>query len=553
MDSIRTAGNFSKVSIEANTKDPAFKGIHELISSDQSLKKHSDLLKLLESLLESNLGDLDFEILLGSIQKAIQTVQSLNELTPFIKLFQIFPESFQETTELCIHLSANRLIDITNEDLNYLTEVLASLQSFDLNIFLTSQELILVNIKGRLKQLILEDPTNESIPRILHRLKSLNLPETFKIALEGYICNYDLSQFDPKPSETPSSAENPRSELEQLKDPEINTENFGSDLIIDEEFSSLTSQSSIRLISEFEDLDSILNSLPIKSLEQIKVIEPIQRLNEKGIEVVKAAITIEGQQLLVAVKIHISKTKDPKISMQADYMAVVQDSPLFLKLYGAFWEPYNGLFKYILVMELAQETLSHRIHQWNLQKTPKMSRESEALNAATQLISAMTLLNHKNISHRDIKPDNIFITGKNEYKVADFDVSQKVKRNAYGVTEAKLNASVIGSRKFFSPELVALANGLHLEDGLDYNKSDVYALGMTILCMVTMKDFLAWNAYTSKLQANVYDIIDEEVETKELKEVIKKMMTVDPNERPKFRELVSLMVASESTYKDEFE
>lgn len=549
----RNAGTFSKEKSIISPKTPALTAIYELISTDQSLKKNSNLLEIVESLLESNSEELEFEVLLGSIQKPLQSIQSLNELLPFIKLFQLFPESLQETTNLYIYQSAHRLIDYTSENLQYLTEVLKSLQDFNLSNLSTTQELILVNITGSLKQLITENPSNESIPRILHSLKSLKLPDTFKTSLEGYISKYDLSQFDPKPLEIPTFTENPNLKLDLPEDPEINPESFVSDSIFDEDFSSLTTQSSIRQKSEFKDLDSILDSLPIKSWEQITAIEPIQRLNEKGIEVIKAAVTVETQEILVAVKIHLSKTIDPRISMQADYMAVVQDSPLFLKLYGAFWDTHKGQFRFILVMELAQETLSHRIHQWNLQKLPKISREPEALNAATQLITAMMILNQKNISHRDIKPDNIFITENNSFKIADFDISQKIIRNAFGVTEAKTDASVTGSRKYFSPELVALANDIDLEYGLDYNKSDVYSLGISILSMVTTKDIIGWNAYTSNLQMNINKIIDEEVQTKELKELIKRMMTVNPNERPKFRELVSFLVASESTIKDEFE
>ena len=78
-------------------------------------------------------------------------------------------------------------------------------------------------------------------------------------------------------------------------------------------------------------------------------------------------------------------------------------------------------------------------------------------------------------------------------------------------------------------------------------------MGMTILCMVTMKDFACWNSYSSKLQAHVYEIIDEEVKNNELNSLLKKMMTVDQEMRPKFRELVSLTAASQSTYKDEFD
>lgn len=493
----------------------------------------------------SDVDEFTAELTLMNIQKLLLGVENLEEVGRCLKIFRKFPECMQDSINLLAYFTVSRIVDYTNDDLIYLTDALKSLEELCCDCLKSIKELLIVNAMGRLEQLIKKFPANESIPRLLYSLTHSNLPEPYKTSLEAYKSQYDLSQFSQKSPEIflPDPENSSLTPYEESKDPPII-------LPTNEEDPQLTTQNSLILES---DTKQILDSLPISSWSQITFIEHIQRLNSKGIEVVKAAITINNKQVLVAVKTHLSKTKNPRISMQADYMAIVQDSNFFLKLFGAFWDSHKDLLRFNLIMELAEQTLSQRVHQWNIEHKPKAFRESEAYNAALQLINAMTVLNQKDISHRDIKPDNIFITADNCYKIADFDISQKIIRNAFGVTEVNLNASLSGTQNFLSPELFALAKGVDVKAGIDYNKSDVYSMGITILSMVTLKDFACWNSYSSKLQAHVNEIIDEEVENVELRVLVKKMMTVDPVDRPKFRELLLCTVPTQSTYISEFD
>jgi hypothetical protein len=300
-----------------------------------------------------------------------------------------------------------------------------------------------------------------------------------------------------------------------------------------------------------EEVKEIMIALPIKSWDQIKTIERIIRLEEKGMEVIKAVITINGQEKLVAVKTMLSKFKDPRISMQAEYMALVQDHPNFLTLYGAFWETYNKKQRFTIVMELAEETLTSRIRRWDQEKRPINEREFEVLNASKNLVEAMMILNKKDISHRDIKPDNIFITRDNVYKIADFDVSRKIERDSYGVTQINSQVTISGTKNFMSPELNAFSSGMISDAGIDYNKSDVYSLGLTLLRMVTSKNFLTWNVPSENLQENMYLIIEETLQNQELKKILKAMLVLNPDQRPKFREIHLMSHMQEATVVDD--
>ena len=142
-------------------------------------------------------------------------------------------------------------------------------------------------------------------------------------------------------------------------------------------------------------------------------------------------------------------------------------------------------------MELAKETLTQRIANWERENAPQAIREEYAFEAARELIAAMSELNAKDICHRDIKPDNIFITEAGVYKIADFDISRKIERND-GVTRVQ-KLELAGTDLYMAPELRDLTHNVGDSEKTNFNLCDVYSLGLTILRIVTKREFASWN------------------------------------------------------------
>ena len=103
--------------------------------------------------------------------------------------------------------------------------------------------------------------------------------------------------------------------------------------------------------------------------------------------------------------------------------------------------------------------------------------EQELIQIIKQLSSVLSFLQRNNISHRDIKPQNILVFKNGIYKVADFGEAKQIDNIAKNL----INFSLRGTELYMSP---LLFNGLRTgQIDIKHNlfKSDVYSLGLCIL------------------------------------------------------------------------
>lgn len=91
--------------------------------------------------------------------------------------------------------------------------------------------------------------------------------------------------------------------------------------------------------------------------------------------------------------------------------------------------------------------------------------ERAVARLATDICSALEVCEEKNIIHRDIKPDNIFIDNYGNYKIGDFGVARKLEH-------ASIAMSKKGTYTYMAPEVYHSA---------EYdNRADIYSLGMVM-------------------------------------------------------------------------
>lgn len=129
----------------------------------------------------------------------------------------------------------------------------------------------------------------------------------------------------------------------------------------------------------------------------------------------------------------------------------VENEILLLKVLSGptlikFVESFNDKGSKYIVMEYADGgNLANKIQKYANQGI-KFGYD-EILRYIAQITLALMAMHSKNILHRDIKTQNIFITKNDILKLGDFGISKQVD------TKSALNATSCGTPYYMSPEV----------------------------------------------------------------------------------------------------
>lgn len=96
----------------------------------------------------------------------------------------------------------------------------------------------------------------------------------------------------------------------------------------------------------------------------------------------------------------------------------------------------------------------------------------EALNIVVQVADALAFAHDRGVVHRDIKPPNIMLIGKDRVKIMDFGIARM--RSSDVKTETGM---MLGTPRYMSPEQVA---GRPVD-----NRSDIFSLGTVLYELLT--------------------------------------------------------------------
>ncbi|WP_437574039.1 serine/threonine-protein kinase [Sorangium sp. So ce887] len=125
-----------------------------------------------------------------------------------------------------------------------------------------------------------------------------------------------------------------------------------------------------------------------------------------------------------------------------------------------------------LVMELLEgETLLQR---WKAQKGPLPP--AEVLSVSEQILDVLAAAHDNGVVHRDLKPDNIFLTREHSVKILDFGIARL--RLPSGQT------SLVGLRAMGTPAYMPPEQARARWDLVDA-RTDIWALGATMFSLLT--------------------------------------------------------------------
>jgi serine/threonine-protein kinase len=144
-----------------------------------------------------------------------------------------------------------------------------------------------------------------------------------------------------------------------------------------------------------------------------------------------------------------------------------------------------------LVMELLQgETLEDRLERKGGRLPP-----GEVLQLADQLLDVLVAAHERGIVHRDVKPDNLFLTTSSQLKVLDFGIA-RLRELASSTDDGTTGAGMfMGTPAFMSPEQ---ARGRW--DEVDA-QSDIWSAGATLFTLLSGRNVHEAETLTDQLVA----------------------------------------------------
>ena len=189
-------------------------------------------------------------------------------------------------------------------------------------------------------------------------------------------------------------------------------------------------------------------------------------------------------------KIIVTSEKDIK-KIEKEYQILIDlnlnaqnDKDLNLvKIYGFSSKKLDPTTYVIYVlMELAITDWENEILK--RQKTKKYYTEKELMTILSSLINTFADLQKQNISHRDIKPQNILIFKDNKYKLADFGEAKELYKDIAPTNKQTLR----GTELYMAPALFYALRSKKVIKYINHNpyKSDVFSFGLCSLFAATL-------------------------------------------------------------------
>ena len=178
----------------------------------------------------------------------------------------------------------------------------------------------------------------------------------------------------------------------------------------------------------------------------------------------------------------------------------------------------------------------------NFHKKNNYYSEDELFKIMYDLVDTLAKLQKENISHRDIKPQNIlvFINDKNEryYKLADFGEAKELL-NGHQPTEKQ---TLRGTELYMSPLLFYGLRSRKIKRYIKHNpyKSDVFSLGLCLLFAATLCFESLYDVRELKSNVSIKIIIEKYLKNRysyRIIDIISSMLDINESTRDDFIEL----------------
>ena len=188
----------------------------------------------------------------------------------------------------------------------------------------------------------------------------------------------------------------------------------------------------------------------------------------------------------------------------------------------AFEHNFEDAENVYILLELCQNQTLNEVHVRR-----KTLTELEVQCYIIQLIKALQYLHSHRIIHRDLKLGNLFLNDKMELKVGDFGLATKLDY------DGELKKTVCGTPNYIAPEVISRTGHTYMVD--------TWAVGIiifTLLCGRPPFETRDVKTTYGKIKAADFTFPEHCKISKVAKNLIKKILVVDPKKRPSLKDVL---------------
>ena len=247
----------------------------------------------------------------------------------------------------------------------------------------------------------------------------------------------------------------------------------------------------------------------------------IQSLGHGAFGAAYKVLNKNDNQVYVMKKISVEMASREDISKMENEAKILSsvNSEYVVKYYESFYSEHS----FNIVMEFCDGSdLKKYIKEHKSQK--KLIEKEKIFDLILDICEGLREIHSKNLIHRDLKPDNLFLTKDSKVKIGDFGIAKQLNNpEEYGKT-------CFGSLLYMAPEMAR---------NYQYNnKKDIWSLGCIIHELCTL-DYCFPNQYF--IFTGEYKRINQNVYGEDLQNLIDLLLSQDYHQRPSAEEIINFI------------
>ena len=250
----------------------------------------------------------------------------------------------------------------------------------------------------------------------------------------------------------------------------------------------------------------------------------IKKLGQGAFGAAYKVMKIEDNSIYVIKRIEIKNAQKKElesIKKEAQILSKIK-SEYVVRYYDSFQDKdsFNIIMEFCDGLDLRNFINEHR-------ESKQYINESLIFYIILHICLGLKEIHDQNLIHRDLKPDNLFISGDNSIKIGDFGISKQLQsENEYAKTQT-------GTMIYMAPEII---------NGEKYNnKVDIWSLGCIIHELCTLNYCFHSNSIRgliTNISESNHERINEKIYSKQLQNLIDLLLIPDYKKRPDIKQVI---------------